>query len=253
MKICLNCGAKLEDNISNCPYCGYINKETAEKNFNDKIDEIKDNIADVKKEPARAFKRSMSKGVKVIIWSVAVILVIGAIIAGLTIYSLKDKPKMFLSAEEEAYASAYREKAGKELDAAYEEKNIELMAQIYDKAYYEEKIALWGCEHYDAAYEASCYMKLQECLPNLDKETLDIKEAEEITYYCFFFYYKAYGDDGAEMFDPIRENEIIPLLNDRLGFTDEDMEAFRDKVTDPPYVVRSKVIGIVKDNYKNYH
>ncbi len=96
-------------------------------------------------------------------------------------------------------------------------------------------------------------MKLQKCLPNLDKEELSKREAEEITYYCFYFYYRAYGEDGAGIFDEIRDDEILPVINDRLGYSIADMESFRERVTDPPYVDRSKVYRIVKKNYKNYH
>ena len=95
-------------------------------------------------------------------------------------------------------------------------------------------------------------MKLQQCLPNLDKDEMSVKEAEEITYYCFYFYYRAYGDDGAEIFDPIREDLVLPVITERLGFTVEDMENFRDRVLNPPNVNRSKVYKVTKKYYKDY-
>jgi len=171
----------------------------------------------------------------------------------MVLFALRDKPKMHLSPEEQAIASAYKAEAMDKLQEAYDSDDIEQMAKIFDKAYSEDRVNLWGDPHYETAYAASCYMKLKNCLQNLDSGKLHKKEAEEITYYCFYFYYKAYGDDGAPIFDSVRENEIIPIITTRLGFTTEDMEGFRGKVTESSHVVRARVHRTVKGYYKNYH
>ncbi len=253
MIICPNCGGEISSDAVKCPYCGYINVEGAEKKYFDELDEIRDDLASEEQEPVKALKKGFSKGTRVILITLGVLLVLSALIALRLSYELKNHPKAFLSAEDEAYASAYRVVAGEQLAAAYEDKDIALMAQIFDKAYSEDRVSLWGDPHYETGYASSCYMKLKECLPNLDKEKLTKREAEPITYYCFYFYYRAYGSDGAVIFDPIRDDEIIPIINNRLGFSIEDMENFRDKVTVPEGVVRSDVYGIVKKYYKNYH
>lgn len=251
-KICPNCGGDVDSDAVKCPYCGYINIEGAEKKYFGDLNEIKDDLAAVEKEPVKALKRGLSKGTRVILITVGILLVLAVLIVARLTFELKDKPKVFLSAEDEAYASAYRIVAGEQLAAAYEDKDIERMAQIYDKAYSEDRVSLWGDPHYETGYASSCYMKLKQCLPNLDKEKLTKHEAEEITYYCFYFYYRAYGFDGADIFDSLRDEEILPIITDRLGFTIEDMEEFRDRVTVPEGVVRSRVYSIVKKNYKNY-
>ena len=137
--------------------------------------------------------------------------------------------------------------------AERQERDIAKLAEIYDTAYSKERVSLWGDPHYETGYASSCYMKLLDCLPNLDKDRMTKHEAEEITYYCFYFYYRAYGSDAAPIFDSIRDEEIMPIITERLGFTIEDMENFRDKVTDPPYVNRSRVWKITKKYYKQYH
>ena len=166
---------------------------------------------------------------------------------------MKDKPKDYLTNKDQVYASAYKEQTGKELAAAYEDKDIQKMAEIFDKAYSVDRISLWGDPHYETGFASSCYIKLKESLPNLDKKKIDKKEAEEITYYCFYFYYRAYGDDAAELFDPIREDEIIPLLTNRLGYTTEQMDAMKDTVMDPPNLNRTALYKETKKYYKNYH
>ncbi|MCR5357998.1 MAG: hypothetical protein K6E63_11420 [Lachnospiraceae bacterium] len=253
LKICPNCGGEVGSDAVKCPYCGYINIEGAENKYFNDLNEIRDDLASVEKEPVKALKKGLSKGTRVILITVSILLVLSALFAARLAYELKDKPKVFLTAEDEAYASAYRAVAEKQMAAAYESKDIAQMAQIYDKAYSQDRVSLWGDPHYETGYASSCYMKLKQCLPNLDKDKLTKHEAEEITYYCFYFYYRAYGSDGAEIFDPLRDDEILPIITGRLGFSIEDMESFRDRVTVPEGVVRSKVYKIVKKNYKNYH
>ena len=253
MIICPNCGAEIEKDVNRCPYCGFINREGAEKKFRSDIGRIREDIEETKKEPSKALVKGFTGGTKIILTTVMVLLIIAALLALELFRETRNKPKLFLTAEEREYASAYVNIAGEQLTEAFENKDIALMAQIFDKAYSQDRISLWGTPHYEAGYASSCYMKLQQCLGNLDKDKLSKKEAEEITYYCFYFYYRAYGDDGAGIFDPIREEEIIPIITERLGYTTEDMETFKDKVMNPPNVNRSMVYKVTKKYYKNYH
>ncbi len=251
---CPNCGAEIDKDISRCPYCGYINAEGAQKKFESDLSEIRDDIEETKKEPAKALEKGFFGGTRTILIVVCVLVVIVILLALELAREMKNKPKeFFLSAEDQAYASAYKVAAGKELNDAYADKDIERMAAIFDKAYSEDRVVIWGVDHYETGYASSCYMKLKQCLPNLDKEKIGKKEAEEITYYCFYFYYRAYGEDGEELFDPIREEEIIPIITERLGYTEEDMEAFKDKVVIGDGVSRTYVYKATKKYYGNYH
>ena len=253
MIICPNCGAEIENDVTKCPYCGYINVEGAEKKYFDELDDIKEDLVEVEKAPVKALRSGLSKGVCVILITVGVLLALAIFYIVMLFIETRDKPKLFLSAEDETHAAAYKVIAGEQLEAAYEERDIAKLAEIYDTAYSKERVSLWGDPHYETGYASSCYMKLQDCLPNLDKDRMTKHEAEEITYYCFYFYYRAYGSDAAPIFDSIRDEEIMPIITERLGFTIEDMENFRDKVTDPPYVNRSRVWKITKKYYKQYH
>ncbi len=253
MIICPNCGAEIEKDATKCPYCDYINREGAEKKFRKDVEEIRENIEETKKEPAKALVKGFTGGTRVILITVLVLVLLVGLCFLELLRETKDKPKMFLTAEEQEYAAAYTRIAGEQLSEAYDAKDIARMAEIYDKAYSEDRISIWGAPYYEVGYASSCYMKLQQCLPNLDKEKLSKHEAEEITYYCFYFYYEAYGEDGAEIFDPIRETEILPIIEDRLGFTEEDMENFREEVWFPPNVDRSKVYKVTGKYFKNYH
>ncbi len=252
MNTCPNCGAQIEKNISTCPYCGFINREGAEKKFRSDLGRIRENIEETRKEPTKALVKGFTGGTKIILITLGVLILLVILALLELLRETKDKPKLFPNAEEQAYASAYAEVAGEQLSAAYDAKDIAQMAGIFDKAYSGERVSLWGVSHYEAGYASSCYMKLKQALPNLDKDKMTDHEAEEITYYCFYFYYRAYGDDGAELFDPIRDNEIVPIITERLGYTAEDMNSFKDKVTDSGSVNRSAVNRATKKYYKNY-
>ena len=253
MITCPNCGAKIEEEVTKCPYCGYINIKGAEKKYNEDIEKIKTDIEEEKKEPGKALKKGFFSGFKSVFVSVTALLILLSIFLVLLLYELRDKPSMFRSGKQEAEAAAYRAVATEKIAEAYDNKNIEQLAEIFDKAYSEDRVILWGDPHYDAAQAASNYMKLQRCMPNLLNEKTTKRQAEEITYYCFYFYYRAYREDGAEIFDPIREDEIIPIIQTRLGFSIEDMENFRgDVMTDSGIVNRTNVHRVTKKYYKEY-
>lgn len=253
MITCPNCGAQIKKEETKCPHCGYINIEGAEKKYQADIEEIKQETAEAAKEPVRAFKKGLSKGVKVILVTLGVLAVLAAIYAVMLVVAFKNTPeKFFVSAEDRAYESAYKVVAQEQLNEAYDNNDIARLAEIFDTAYSVDRVRLWGVDHYEVGYAASCYMKLKECLPNLDKDKLKTKEAEEITYYCFYFYYKGYGEDGEPIFDSVRENEILSIIYNRLGFTEEEMEQLRSKVTNTYGVVRSNVHKEAKGKYKNY-
>jgi len=67
MMVCPNCGAQIEKDITKCPYCGYINKEAAEKKFREDLGEIQRNIEETKKEPKKALVKGITGGTKVIL------------------------------------------------------------------------------------------------------------------------------------------------------------------------------------------
>ena len=250
--ICPNCGAEIEKDVDRCPYCGYMSKESTERKYRSIIKSIKDKTEKKKKDPEKALVKGFFSGVRIIVITLTIIALLVVLFFAELAREEKNRPKVNLSPSEQADASAYKEIAGEELDKAYKEKDIEKMAKIYDKAYYKDRVSLYGVPHYEAAIASSNYMKLKLCLEDLDRGKIDTKEAEEITYYCFYFYYEAYDDEDAEIFDPIRSDEIIPIITDRLMFTIEDMEGFRDKVMDPPHLYRTKVYKVTKKYYKNY-
>ena len=250
MIICPNCGAEIEDDATQCPYCGYINIEGAEKKHRSDIHEIRDHIEETKKEPSKALVKGFTTGTRIILITVLALIVLVAVCLLELFRETRDKPKIFLTAEDEAYASAYRETVSKQLSEAFDAGDIEQLAEIFDTARTKERVSLWGVPHYEAGYASDCYVKLKQCLS--DGEGIRDKNAEEVTYYCFYFYYRAYGEDAAGIFDPVREKEILPLITDRLGFTVEEMEDFRDKVMDPPNVDRTKVYKVTKKYYKRY-
>lgn len=252
MITCPNCGAQIDNDTVKCPHCGFINIEGSEKKYFNELNEIKDKLEEVEKEPVKALKKGLSKGAKVVITTVIVIVTIVVLYAILVSFSIRNHPRMFLNAQQQAMAAAYKVAAGEQLQEAYDNKDIEQLAYIYDKAYSEDRVSLWGDPHYETGYAASNYVKLWQSLPSLESKHLSVRQAEEITYDCFYFYYRAYGEDGAVIFDDIRDDEIMPILIDRLGYSIEEMEGLRDKVTESSRVVRSRIYRVTKKHMKNY-
>ena len=247
---CSNCGAEYESDLAKCPYCDYINVNVAEKEYMQKLDKIKADLEEVKNEPAKALKKGFKSGTHVVIRTLAILVGVVLLFTGLVIFALRNTPE---SRKHDDFYLAYRLLKTECLQEAYDSRDIDKMADIYDTAYSYDKVDLYGIPHYETSYASSCYKKLMSGLKQLDERSLKKKEAEEMTYCCFYFYYKAYGEDGAEVFDSIRENEILPVITDRLGFSIEDMEGFKDKVSSAYGVSRKDVYIVTKKYFKQYH
>ena len=48
MKYCSNCGAPINIHTDKCPHCGYTNIEGAEEKYLNELEEIKDNLAQLR-------------------------------------------------------------------------------------------------------------------------------------------------------------------------------------------------------------
>ena len=78
--ICINCGAQINTSDTKCPYCGYINEEGAEKAYIDHLYDIRDNLDSVDEKAATEYGRGYGKVLKLILITLAVLLVISGIV-----------------------------------------------------------------------------------------------------------------------------------------------------------------------------
>lgn len=144
--------------------------------------------------------------------------------------SLTEDPK---TPEEEAAQNDFFLK----LDALYDAKDYEGLVKLANSRE-SDKIDIWNYPHYDLLNFYSQYVLIRdEYLPMLDKHTLTGNTARFLTEVTFSFYYRCYdhtigsagnaSESDLKVLDDIRNDFFLDILYNRMGYTEEDMEAVR--------------------------
>ncbi len=146
--------------------------------------------------------------------------------------------------EKEAELAAEKEFFPK-LDAFYDAKDFEGLVKLANSRE-SDKIDIWNYPHYDLLNYYSQYVLIRdEYLPMLDRREMSKGAARYLTEVTFAFYYRSYdhtmGSAGnasksdLETLDGIRNDFFLSILYDRMGYTEDDMEAARGDIMQNNY------------------
>ncbi len=244
---CPNCGAEHSIHLPKCPYCGTINPEGAEEAYLDKLEQTRqdlDEVDDLAKQEVRSeVKAGAGKAVKRVILAAVILLVLAGV------YLLTDR---ILSGGRSEYELteqeiAWQREAFPELDRLYEAGDLEAAAGRLQE-YSAQNHRVWDWSHYTFLEWYDNYRRTQEHLQELtEKQSCSELLAGLLVFGTFRFYYRDYApEQGVSLsegdiarLDGYRE-ELVTAIHDRLGFTDEQMEAFRADVYDEYNVLNYK-------------
>lgn len=147
--ICENCGAEIDAHEKACPYCGHINPAGAEEAYMDRLEDLQEDLEDLKDHGKRSEREELGKqGRRLVRTGLILALVIGGIIAG---FMAMDRLWMHSAGDEKALMEFQKKHFG-ELDALYEagddDATLEYMIALLDS---EEKgvEAVYDWKHYD--------------------------------------------------------------------------------------------------------
>ena len=259
---CSNCGAEYDKNETKCPYCGYINEEGAEKEYMDRLYDVRDNL-DVVDEAAAA---DYGKGYKRVLKIIGLTLLILALIAGgifiakglMERGSEKDNLKKSQDMLEEM---TWKKENFPTFDDMYAEgKYEELCEALIDSIDQGHEVYDW--EHYDFAMVYYSYVVTCRDLERVDEKGWSEHVAEDTLYHCSLFYYDEVfkdafyyklSDEDMEVLKPVFEY-MNNVLHERLMFTDEEMADLKSTLLNeygyPDYKECGKVASKYMERYK---
>ena len=129
--------------------------------------------------------------------------------------------------------------------------------ELYDSGDYEglvklansqesDKIDIWNYGHYDLLNYYNHYVLIRdEYIPMLDEGRLTKNNARLLTESTFSFYYRCYdhtmgsannaSKSDIATLDKIRDEHILDIIFNRMGYTEEDMEAARGDIMENNY------------------
>ena len=82
--ICIKCGAEFGDDTTQCPYCGAVNVEGALKDYDERLDDIKDDLGELADDSLEGYKGGISVTLKIVATVLAVCIALITIVFAVT-------------------------------------------------------------------------------------------------------------------------------------------------------------------------
>lgn len=130
--VCQNCGAKIEESYTYCPYCGSINIVGAEKEYFDNLNQVKSDLKEMGDDTNEEFKSTVKSSLKIVLIVLAILVILGSI--GYEVYLLCNKIQEYTD-DEDYYDMQYDYGEGEfdfsELDAMFEAGDYDALVDYY--------------------------------------------------------------------------------------------------------------------------
>ncbi len=142
MVVCNSCGAHFDNDEPKCPYCGTMNYEGAEKEYFEKLEDIREDVEELNAVPMQETKaewKNQGRFIKKIVITVLVLTVAFGAIISLEEKSYERDEKADFLWSQENYPK---------MDAMYEAGEFEELADFYTKAQEEDRL-LYNWQHAD--------------------------------------------------------------------------------------------------------
>lgn len=139
--ICTSCGAEFDNDMAKCPYCGTMNYEGAEKEYLEKLEDVREDLDDLNEVPLEETKKEFKKQGKLIRNVLIVAAVIGLLLFGWS--TMLDK-----AYERDSKADfLWKSENFPVMDELYEAGEYEKLAEFYRQAQEEDK-PVFEWDHY---------------------------------------------------------------------------------------------------------
>lgn len=227
--ICPSCGAEFESDKVKCPFCGTIYYKAAEAEYMDKLEDVKEDLADLKDSVQTETKGQFKKVWK---WLVILLIIFAAIGAALFIH-------------EEKRRAEYEERDRQEY--LWRSRNYPVWEELYDKGDYDQLITLYikaaeeGHSLYNFSHNGFC-----DCLRQIKNAEDALKDyessgygIEEVMYRELYLYELDYHKDVSEeeykYLDELRK-PYLEDFNSRFKPSEDELEGFLKQLKSGRYI-----------------
>lgn len=258
MKTCENCGASFDENLPKCPYCGALNEEGAEKEYNEKLERIRTKLDNVDELASEEFKAEAKVFLKVFL---VTLLVVG--ILGLAIYGGRSAvgPVGTISnravVDKKIESIAEFSKAVKEWNVLYAEGKYEEMVQTVNDNKSKFSGELYSWEHAQFVNGYSEVLRTKEAFDRFDnEEKKSTYRYTEIVYNTIYLHYlvdiASYKDRYTEKDAEVLREEydsLVERLLEATNITEAEFEALCLKACGDGYPQRSDIQGFCEERW----
>lgn len=258
MIICDNCGGSFNNDLPKCPYCGALNPEGAEKEYSEKLENLRVNLDNVDEQAKEAFMAEVKTFFRVLLITVAVVGVFA-------LFSFSTK-NVVSTVDHAALRTKTDEKIAL-ISEAHELTSV--LDEYYDNGLYEKAIEKinetrnkYASELYDWKHNAfmNTYRQIHDGYVNVEafknETTHSTYRYQTLLYQSIYSYYLATSDGYASKYvageQEILLKECETLENQMLELLEldrKDYEALRLKVIGGGYPQRTDVDSFCEERW----
>lgn len=141
--VCGSCGAEFEENLAKCPHCGSMNLVGAEREYMDKLGEVREDMGELEDAPLEDLNATVKGHGRFLVKVCLVILVAVAALAA--VFFWLDRRGQGDLREEYAWQQEYIPR----LNQLYDEGNYDAMLNLALLSISDKNAVLWKWEHYN--------------------------------------------------------------------------------------------------------
>lgn len=235
---CSNCGAEYDKKEPECPFCGYINEEGAEKEYMDRLYDVRDHLDVVDEAAAADYGKGYGRVLKIVgLTLTALVVIVGIIYFTKLLSNRRSDAKELQNSQDMLEEMTWKKDNFKAFDDLYAEGKYEELCESLI-ASIEDGHEVYDWKHYDFAMVYNYYLSTVASMNRVDEKGWNEHEAGDTLYHCSLFYYDdvfkssfyyKLSDDDMEILKPVYEY-MGTVLHERMGFSDEEMNELKDSL-----------------------
>lgn len=232
---CENCNAMIPKDSAKCPYCGSLNPIGGEKQYMERLSDLKEEVEELQEEPIKAYGREFLRTGRIMMITFACMLAV--LVVFLLIRSLVIRES----------ASAYDSKE----QLKWERENFPLLDEMYEQGDYDGILAfeeknsdninhsIGGWEHSDLIDVYMWYKWYMEDADFYDKGNAESYLIENCILDIFIVFqersYARYDEEELVLVEEWQD-EMLRIAEDRFGITEEILhQLYEDSLEETDY------------------
>lgn len=252
--ICKNCGADFDDNLPKCPYCGEFSYPGAEKEYMNRLDDLKENLEELQETVPELYTDELKKQAQhvkkilLIIFAVVAVLALGIFgLTRLSDLSFQNDAKAALLFTKEAYPVA---------DEYYAAGDYEGLLEFYQTSVEENENAnFYNWEHYPFLMCYENYTFFMEAASLINTKDFSVFDMTEL-FFCYISnrdYQKGYPmDEADQQLVSSYENEMEAVI-DSLGLNEKEKQELNDLLNSTDYALWGEIEDFSKKVYQRIY
>lgn len=260
MLYCENCNAPIPEESAKCPYCGAFNASGGERQYMERLYDLKEEVEEISEVPKREYRREMGKIGRMLFRTFLVFVGLAAV-CGAVVYLFHRSTDYEISAEEMKAQAEWEREVFPKLDALYEEGDYD---GVIDYVYAHDEKGMRSLSHWEHNDFLDEYMRYQSCMRALERiASGDYDEDDEISCMIDVLFliqekdYHVYTEAEETQIADYRR-EVKELLDRELGVSEEELTTLYEACcVEDEYgaylhydTARKKVRQYVKDRVK---